>query len=184
MKKTFLLAIAALMIIACNNRQSAPTQEPDTQADSVATTDFATESAQLLAMLDSTKSSCIILNDGDTTRYSKSGVRDLYELVTSNSPALRGGHIADKIIGRGAAALMVNGGVKRATTHVITTPALKMLRDAGVEVRFEQEIPFVENRKKTGQCPLDSRLQQVDSAHLAMPIIEQFIKDLEAGKIF
>ncbi len=183
MKKTLLFAIATLMLIACNNTPSSNNQESDTQAI-IAATDFPSESAMLLAMLDSAKCSCIILNNGDTTQCGQRGVRDLYELVTSNSPVLRGSHIADKIIGRGAAALMVNGGVKRASTHVITTPALAMLLDAGIEVRFEQEIPFVENRMKTGQCPLDSRLQEVDSAHLAMPVIEQFIKDLDAGKIF
>ncbi len=141
------------------------------------------DGADLLAQLDTAKCSCIVRNKGITTQYSQRGVRDLYELVTTQPAVLRGAHVADKIIGKGAAALMVNGGVKRATTHVITTPALKMLQDAGIEVAYEEEIPFVENRNKTGQCPLDERLQAVDSAQLCMPIIDQFIQDLNNGKV-
>ncbi len=142
------------------------------------------DGADLLAQLDTAKCSCIVRNKGITTQYTQRGVRDLYELVTTQPATLRGAHVADKIIGKGAAALMVNGGVKRATTHVITTPALKMLQEAGVEVSYEEEIPFVENRNKTGQCPLDERLQATDSAHLCMPIIEQFIIDLNNNNVF
>ncbi len=141
------------------------------------------DGTELLAQLDSLDCSCIVRNKGITTQYSKPGVRDLYELVTTQPSVLRGAHVADKIIGKGAAALMVNGGVKRATTHTITTSALKMLRDAGVEVSFENEIAQIENKKKTGQCPLEQRLQAIDSANLCMPVIEQFIHDLNAGKI-
>ncbi len=138
----------------------------------------------LLAQLDTAKCSCIVRNKGVTTQYTQRGVRDLYELVTMQPTALRGAAMADKIIGKGAAALMINGGVKRVATHVITTPALEMLKYAGVEVLFEEEIPFIENRNKTGQCPLDARLQDVATAEESLPVIEQFIKDLEAGKVF
>ncbi len=136
----------------------------------------------MLAILDSVQGSCIVRNNGTTASYTQRGVSDLYDLVTQQSEVLRGAHVADKIIGLGAAALMIEGGVQRASTHVITTPALRLLRDAGVEVYAEEEIPYIVNRKKTGQCPLDSRLQGIESAAAAMPIIEQFIADLESGK--
>ncbi len=141
------------------------------------------DGADMLAQLDNAKCSLIVRNKGVTTQYNQHGVRDLYDLVTTQPSTLRGAHVADKIIGKGAATLMVNGEVKRAVTHTITSPALKMLQDAGIEVSYENEIPYVENKKKTGQCPLDERLQDVYSAQLAMPIISQFIQDLNDGKI-
>ncbi len=186
MKKILILITAVITLAACNSKNTNNEQHALEQA-AVETNQNAvdsTESAMMLAQLDSVRCSCIVLKDGVTTRYTQSGVRDLYELVTTKSEVLRGAHVADKIIGKGAAALMVNGKINRATTHTITTPALKMLSEAGVAVYFENEIPFVENRKKTGQCPLDARLQEVDSAAQAMPVIEQFIKDLNDGKIF
>lgn len=185
MRKVFLFIAAAIMMAACNNKQSnnEPQVEIQTSTDSVQSAAMNADDAELLAYLDSIKCSCVVRNNGTTTHYTQSGVRDLYELVTTKPEVLDGAQIADKIIGKGAAALMVNGKVKRATTHVITTPALKMLTEAGIEVYFEEQIPFVENRKKTGQCPLDSRLQEVDDAAQALPVIEQFIKDLNDGKV-
>ncbi len=132
----------------------------------------------LLAILDASECSCVVSNNGIITTYNQKGVRDLYDLLTTQPQVLKGAHVADKIIGKGAAALLVSGGVERVTTHVITTPALRMLRDAGIEVDYEKEIPYVENRKKTGQCPLDARLQKTDSAHLALPVISRFLEDL------
>ncbi len=141
------------------------------------------DGADMLAQLDAAQCSCVVRNKGITTHYTQRGVRDLYDMVTTQPTLLRGAHVADKIIGKGAAALMINGGVRRVATHTVTTPALAMLRAAGVEVLFENEIDQIENRQKTGQCPLEERLQDVDSAHLAMPVIEQFIKELDAGLI-
>ncbi len=141
------------------------------------------DGADLLAQLDVAKCSCIVRNKGITTQYCQKGVRDLYELVKNQSAVLRGAHVADKIVGKGAAALLVVGDVKRVTTHTITTPALKMLRDAGVEVGYEKEIAYVENRNKTGQCPLDERLKVIEDAQLCMPVIEKFIQDLDNGKV-
>ncbi len=140
------------------------------------------DGADMLAELDAAKCSLVVRNKGITTLYDKSGVRDLYNLATQTA-TLRGAHAADKIIGKGAAALMIRGGVKRAATHTITTSALEMLRAAGVEVVFENEIPYIENRAKTGQCPLDERLADINSADEAMPVIEQFIRDLDNGLV-
>ncbi len=138
---------------------------------------------RLLERLDRAGCSLVVQNGGRVTEYTQHGVRDLYDLVTTRPEVLRGAHVADKIIGKGAAALMVAGGVRSATTHTVTTPALKMLRKAGVKVRYGREIPYVENKKKTGQCPLDERLQAVDNPAKAMPVIEQFIRDLNDGKV-
>ncbi len=164
------MLVTVFALFACNGKQGSTAVDSAKQID-------------LLAILDSAKCSCVVHNNGVTTTYTQSGVRDLYGLVTTQPEVLRGAQMADKIIGKGAAALLVNGGVKRVETHIITTAALKMLHDAGIEVRFEEEIPYVINRKKTGQCPLDARLQEVDDARLCMPIIEQFIQDLNNGLI-
>lgn len=139
--------------------------------------------ASLLKQLDNGNYSCVVSKDGNVTTYRQSGVRDLYDLVSSGNGLLKGALVADKIIGKGAAALMVLGGVAAVNTHTISIPALQMLRNNGVKVYYDDEIEFIENRWKTGQCPLDSRLQNVTNPNDCWPVIQQFIADLNAGKI-
>lgn len=139
--------------------------------------------ASLLKQLNNGNYSCVVSKDGNVTTYRQSGVRDLYDLVSSGNGLLKGALVADKIIGKGAAALMVLGGVAAVNTHTISIPALQMLRNNGVKVYYDNEIEFIENRWKTGQCPLDSRLQNVTNPNDCWPVIQQFIADLNAGKI-
>lgn len=135
----------------------------------------------LSRQLDEGRYSCVIYNNGQTHTYKQSGVQDLHDLLSGDSSLLKGAYMADKIIGKGAAAMMVLGGVVAVSTHVISTPALKMLRDSGIKVYFDTESPYIENRRKTGQCPLDNRLRDVSTAEECWPLIQQFVADLKAG---
>lgn len=137
--------------------------------------------ASLLKQLDAGRLSCVISNNGEVSTYRQSGVQDLYDLLSEGGEKLKGALVADKIIGRGAAAMMVLGGVKAVNTHTISTPALQMLRNGGVKVYFDTEVDYIENRHKTGQCPLDSRLQNLTDPKECWPVIQQFVADLRAG---
>ena len=81
----------------------------------------------MLGYLQANGWSLVVRNHGEQTHYTQHGVRDLYEL--QNSPVLQGAAVADKIIGKGAAALMIAGGVKYVTTEAISQEAIDMLRN-------------------------------------------------------
>jgi iron complex outermembrane receptor protein len=138
----------------------------------------------LFRLLENGKHSCVVNNREETRTFGKNGVNDLYDLYKSSDKFLDGALMADKIVGQGAAALMVLGGVKGVRTRVVTKPALEMLKKNNVKVIYDEVVPHVINRNKDGQCPLDSRLNGIDSADKALPVIEQFMKDLKEGKVF
>ena len=57
--------------------------------------------------------SCVIRN-GDTVRiFHERGIKDLFRLLKTEREFLDGAFVADKVVGKGAAALMVLGGVDR-----------------------------------------------------------------------
>lgn len=75
---------------------------------------------------------------------------------------MKGAAIADKVIGKGAAALMVLGGFKTVYADIISTPALALLCEAGIETTFAQEVPHIINRDKTGWCPLETACMELN----------------------
>lgn len=103
------------------------------------------------------------------------GVQDLYRLLSKNPEVLNGASVADKVVGKGAAALMVLGKVQEVFAHLISTPALALLREAGVSVRFNQEVPYIINRQGSGPCPVETLCQPCATAEECLPKIEGFV---------
>ena len=117
----------------------------------------------MLAKLNDQQISLIVRNAGQTTEYHQHGVKDLLSLLKNEPQRLQGAVVADKTIGKAAAALMVVGGVKQAYTNTISKPAREMLEKAGIQVSFQQEIEKILNRDQTDQCPLDKSLNGIDA---------------------
>lgn len=118
--------------------------------------------------------SCVILNKEIRT-FTKRGVADLYELLNNDATFLEGAFIADKVVGKAAAALMVLGEIKKVYSDIISLSALTLLRNAKIEVSYEQMVPFILNRDQTDWCPLEKSCYTAKSAEDILPIIERFI---------
>ena len=54
--------------------------------------------------------SCVIRKGDDTRTFHQRGVADLWQLCQGEEHFLRGARIADKVIGKGASAMIIHGG--------------------------------------------------------------------------
>lgn len=63
--------------------------------------------------------SCVMKNREEVRTFTQRGVADLYDLYQADSAFMKGAAIADKVIGKGAAALMVLGGFKTVYADII-----------------------------------------------------------------
>lgn len=125
--------------------------------------------------------SCVIANGPEVRTFTRRGVADLFDLLENDSAFLQGAIIADKVIGKGAAALMIEGGAATVYTDVISEPALSLFLEANVEISYARVVPFIENRDKTDWCPLEKRCFQKKSAAEIIPVIKEFIAQMRAG---
>ncbi|MCD7935985.1 MAG: DUF1893 domain-containing protein [Tannerellaceae bacterium] len=120
--------------------------------------------------------SCVIENREIRT-FSKPGVKDLYQLFTEDYYFLKEAVVADKVVGKAAAALMVLGGVRKVYTDVISLSALLLLHEAGIDVNYARVVPYIQNRNKTDWCPLECLCYKETSAKNILLIIETFIRN-------
>lgn len=100
----------------------------------------------------------IIENNGQTTTYCLPGVQDLLRLTAEEPERLQGAVVADKRVGKAAACLLIEGGVKRVNTPLVSTPAKAMLKAAGIPIYAREEIPFMVNIDGTDLCPMEKKL--------------------------
>lgn len=130
---------------------------------------------RLIERLFAEKCSCVIRN-GDTTRiFHERGVKDLYRLLTEEPEFLDGAFVADKVVGKGAAALLILGGVRELYADVISLPARQLLATAPIKVTYRLEVPYIINRTRTGQCPVETLCRNCATAQEALPLIRDFI---------
>ena len=125
----------------------------------------------MLSLLNTNHLSLLVRNRGVTTTHANRGVQDLLTLLNEQPERLRGAVVADKMIGKAAAALMIEGGVQAVYTNLICTPARELLEQAGVKVVATEEVPMILNRDRSGQCPIDSRLNEAQTAEECVAIL-------------
>ncbi|MDE6681443.1 MAG: DUF1893 domain-containing protein [Muribaculaceae bacterium] len=119
--------------------------------------------------------SCVICKDGKISLFRQRGVKDLLHLLKSTPDELHGAVIADKVVGKGAAALMILGGVVSVYADVISRPALELLNSTGIPVSYGVVVPNIINRAGTGICPVETLCMECNSAAECLPLIENFI---------
>lgn len=117
--------------------------------------------------------SCVIENGGVIRTFAQRGVADLYDL--SKTDLLSGAVVADKVVGKGAAALMIQGGVREVYADLISESAYALLAEAGVEVSYAKNVHHIENRDKTDWCPLEKSCKAENRVSGILPIIDNFI---------
>lgn len=133
---------------------------------------------QLINLLHEGNYSCVIQNGTDLRTFTRRGVIDMYELLHHDAAFLRGALLADKVIGKGAAALMIQGGVAQVYADVISKSALALFRTNNVHVDYMQCVDGIQNRDQTGGCPLEQICMASDSVSELMPLITGFINQM------
>lgn len=119
--------------------------------------------------------SCVISNGTEIYAGRERGVADLFRLLKENPGLLAGAFVADKVVGKGAAALMVSGGVAEVHAFVISRPALELLQKSGVTVGYGELVDNIINRSRTGICPVEALCADCHTAAECLPLIENFV---------
>lgn len=132
------------------------------------------EMTELVERLRREGCSCVVANGMSVRTFRERGVRDLLRLLRKEPEVLRGASVADKVVGKGAAALMAMGGVRAVYALVMSRKALELLDREGVEVGYETLVDNIINRAGTDVCPVEKLCAQCVTAQECLPLIEDF----------
>lgn len=131
--------------------------------------------SSLIALLGKGDTS-LVVDNGRLTTYTGRGVADLHRLLTEHPRMLQGARVADKIVGKGAAALMILGGVKELYTPLISRLALDLLSGYDIKTTYDKVIDHIVNRDKTGWCPVETLCRDLATPKECVAAITEFLK--------
>lgn len=124
----------------------------------------------------------LVVYDGEIKTFDGKGVSDLFRIYTTDPETLRDAEIADKVVGKGAAALMVLGEIRCLHADVISEPALKLFESYPISVSYDTKVDNIINRQGTGICPVETLCLDCQTAEECLPKITQFLSQLEKQK--
>ena len=115
---------------------------------------------------------------GHVAVFDGRGVSDLFRLLNEAPGFLRGADVADKVVGKGAAALMILAGINTLHADVISSPALELFEGSLVKVSFGKEVPNIINRGGDGICPVETLCLRCSTAAECLPLITKFMNSI------
>lgn len=120
----------------------------------------------------------LVIRNGAIRTFDGHGVSDLYRLLHEEPEILDGAMVADKIVGKGAAALMYAAHVSAVYADVISLPALELLDKAGIRTTCRLAVDGIVNHTGTGPCPLEALCMDCRTPEECLPRIDSFIAEI------
>ena len=121
----------------------------------------------------------LVVANGEVCTFDGRGISDLYNILNEDPGFLQGAEIADKVVGKGAAALMIIGGIASLYADIISAPALDLLLKSPVKVDFGKQVDNIINRNGDGVCPVETLCLTCATAQECLPLITQFIRSIK-----
>lgn len=148
--------------------------------ESVNPSDRSDDLSRALALLAS--SSLVAINGERVWRKEGRGIRPLFTLIEEVGPELRGASLADIVVGKAAALLAVFAGFRSVYARTLSRPALAVLEEYGLETAYENLVPHILNREKTGFCPMETLTLPIQDPQEAYRAIAAKLAEMEAQR--
>ena len=123
------------------------------------------------SILLSTASTIAVVSNGEVFTSQERGVKPLLHLLTEKKGFLKGASVADKVIGKAAALLMVLGEIKEVHTLIISEPAIKVFEKHNIPCFYDKKVDRIVNRTGDGLCPMETLCLNVDNPQEAFCLI-------------
>ncbi len=106
------------------------------------------------------------------------GIKPILEWLKDERGILNGAFVADKIVGKAAAMLMVKGGVKKVYAEVLSRPGAKILKCAKIPYSYGKLVDKIINRDGTDICPMEKTVEGIDDIEKAYEALIEKTKEM------
>lgn len=125
------------------------------------------------SILLSSASTIAVISNGEVFTSQERGVKPLLYLLSEKKGFLKGASVADKVIGKAAALLMVLGEIKEVHTFIISEPAIKVFEKYNIPCFYDKKVDRIVNRTGDGLCPMETLCLDVDNPAEAFTKIKE-----------
>ncbi|MFI3266893.1 MAG: DUF1893 domain-containing protein [Rikenellaceae bacterium] len=134
----------------------------------------------LISQLEAAKATLMVIGDNTVNHYTQRGIQDIYTLFKQSPQVLKGATIVDKIIGKGAASVMIAARPQKVYTRIISQNALQFFNQYNIPVEYKELVPHIIRRDGNGWCPVELLCKEATTVEQAMLKIDEFMNQIKS----
>lgn len=97
-----------------------------------------------------------VSSKGELRTSMQKGIAPIMEVLTTEPEFLEDASVADVVIGKAAAFLLVKGKIAHLYAEVISRHGAEVLEKNHVPFEYQTMVPYIINRAKDGMCPFEA----------------------------
>ena len=110
-------------------------------------------------------------------KSSEKGIKPMYIFATEYSLLAKGASIADRVIGKGAALLCSDLGLKGVYGELVSKSGIKVLESNGIACNYGNLCDYIKNRDKSDYCPIEKMSMNISSKEILLKKLNDFLKN-------
>lgn len=133
-------------------------------------------------LLDKTRSSCAAMREDMTYTSDKKGIAPILDPLKETPSFFEGAYVADKVIGKSAAILLVKAKIRELYAVVISDYAAELLERHQIPFSYGTRVPFISNRTGTGMCAMEQSVLGTDDIEAGYEILDRKLQAMRAAQ--
>lgn len=113
---------------------------------------------------------------GELRTSTQKGIAPMMEILTTEPCFLEGAFVADRVIGKAAAFLLIKGEIAHLYAKVISIHAAEALEKNNIPFEYDKMVPYIINRTKDGRCPFEASVLEETDCERAYLTIQKNLK--------
>jgi len=112
---------------------------------------------------------CVVVKNGELKHaVNGKGIKPLLNLYKEHIEDLEGSNVADKVIGKSAASILICAKVKDVYGKVMSNHALEILNKYNINVEYDTLVEEIHNMINTGMCPMENLVKYINKPEEAV----------------
>jgi len=135
---------------------------------------------EALDLIKQDKASCVLIKDNEIVHIEiGSGIAPILYSYMTYPDLFEDATIVDKIVGKAAAVISILGKSKETIGLTMSDSAIEYLLNNGRKFRFVNYVQKIQNRERTGICPIEQSVIDIDDPAEAFLSLLNRLQDLK-----